>query len=143
MQLTTKPYLKRRFLAGLIDYSIVYLVFVTLILTMGSPDSNGDYSITGWGVLIPFFCWFLLIVVTEQVFGSTIGNGVVGLKPLSIENRPGKPHVFQSLKRHLLDPVDMLFFGIIAIIVIKNTAKNQRIGDLWAKTIVVRDNNPT
>ena len=143
MQLTTKPYLKRRFLAGLIDYSIVYLVFVTLILTMGSPDSNGDYSITGWAVLIPFFCWFLLIVVTEQVFGSTIGNGVVGLKPLSIENRPGKPHVFQSLKRHLLDPVDMLFFGIIAIIVIKNTAKNQRIGDLWAKTIVVRDNNPT
>ena len=81
--------------------------------------------------------------MTEQVFGRTIGNGVVGLKPLSIENRPGKPHVFQSLKRHLLDPVDMLFFGIIAIIVIKNTAKNQRIGDLWAKTIVVRDNNPT
>ena len=31
----------------------------------------------------------------------------------------------------------MFFFGLVGIITIKNTDKNQRVGDLWAKTIVV------
>jgi uncharacterized RDD family membrane protein YckC len=31
----------------------------------------------------------------------------------------------------------MFFFGLIAILTIKNTEKNQRLGDLWAKTVVV------
>ena len=41
------------------------------------------------------------------------------------------------MKRHLLDPIDLLFYGIPAIITIKNTEKHQRLGDLWAKTIVI------
>ena len=36
-----------------------------------------------------------------------------------------------------LDPIDILIYGIPAIIAIKNSDKNQRIGDMWAKTIVV------
>ncbi|WP_394335734.1 RDD family protein [Flavobacterium cyanobacteriorum] len=60
------------------------------------------------------------------------------LKPLHAENR-NKPTFFQSLKRHVLDPVDMFPFGLIAIITIKNTDKHQRLGDLWAKTIVVKN----
>jgi uncharacterized RDD family membrane protein YckC len=37
----------------------------------------------------------------------------------------------------LLDPIDILFYGIPAIIAIKNSDKHQRLGDMWAKTIVV------
>ena len=48
--------------------------------------------------------------------------------------------MIQSFKRHLLDPIDMSMFGLIAIIIIKNTNYNQRLGDLWAKTIVVKNN---
>ncbi len=133
------PHLVRRFIAGLIDYSLMYLITLILVYTIGSPNNEGGYSLTGLNCFVPVFFWFVLIVITEQIFGSTIGNGVVGLKPLSIEGRPGKPHVFQSLKRHILDPVDMFLFGIVAIIAIKNTPKNQRLGDLWAKTIVIKD----
>ena len=34
----------------------------------------------------------------------------------------------------------MFPFGLIGVITIKNTEKHQRLGDLWAKTIVVSKN---
>jgi uncharacterized RDD family membrane protein YckC len=43
----------------------------------------------------------------------------------------------QALKRHLLDPIDILLYGIPAIIAIRNSDKHQRLGDMWANTIVV------
>ncbi len=49
-----------------------------------------------------------------------------------------KPTFGQSFKRHLLDPIDMFFFGLIGILTIKNSVKNQRLGDMWAKTIVMK-----
>ncbi len=83
----------------------------------------------------------------EQWFGATLGNLFVGLKPVSIR-KPADSSTFsetdekltfeQSLKRHLLDPIDMFFFGLIGIITIKNTDKNQRLGDIWGNTIVVK-----
>lgn len=38
----------------------------------------------------------------------------------------------------MLDPLDMFPFGIIGYITMKNTSKTQRLGDIWAKTIVVK-----
>jgi predicted RNA-binding Zn-ribbon protein involved in translation (DUF1610 family) len=43
----------------------------------------------------------------------------------------------QAFKRHLLDFLDYSFFGLVAVVTIKNTPDHQRIGDLWAKTIVI------
>jgi hypothetical protein len=36
-----------------------------------------------------------------------------------------------------LDPIDILFYGIPAIIAIKNSDKHQTLDGMWAKTIVV------
>lgn len=70
--------------------------------------------------------------------GGTIGNSIVGLRAIPMRGPNRKLTFGQYLKRHLLDPINMLFFGLPGIITIKNTEKNQRIGDLWAKTIVVK-----
>ena len=43
----------------------------------------------------------------------------------------------QAFKRHLVDPIDFLIWGLSAAIAIKNSDKHQRLGDMWAKTIVV------
>jgi len=88
-----------------------------------------------------------MTVGLEQFFGATLGNGIVGLMPKSIkkesdeqnwQNFMSKPTFGQSLKRHLLDPIDMIFFGLVGIITIKNSEFNQRLGDMWAKTVVVK-----
>ena len=62
---------------------------------------------------------------------------MVGLRAIPLDGTIRKLTFLESFKRHLLDPIDFCFFGIVAIITIKNTVKNQRVGDLWAKTIVV------
>ncbi|WP_281013643.1 hypothetical protein [Psychroflexus torquis] len=33
----------------------------------------------------------------------------------------------------------MFLFGLIGILTIKNSEKNQRLGDMWAKTSVVKN----
>lgn len=42
-----------------------------------------------------------------------------------------------SIARHLFDPIDMMC--LIGLIVASTNSKKQRIGDLVAKTVVVRD----
>ncbi len=76
-----------------------------------------------------------MTIGVEQLLGKTLGNYAVDLKPISMENT--KPTFVQSLKRHLLDPIDMFFFGLIGILLIINTENNQRLGDIWAKTMVI------
>ena len=71
----------------------------------------------------------------ECIVGATIGNLIIGLKPIPIGEKERKLTFGESFKRHFLDSLD---FSPIGYLIIKNTEKNQRIGDLWAKTIVVK-----
>jgi len=141
MQYIIKPNVGTRFLAGLIDYTIIIVVNSLLIYMLGKPNVEGTYELNGWPVLILFAFWAFATIGIEQLFGATLGNGIVGLKP--VQENFEKIKFNQSLKRHLLDPVDMFFFGLVGIIIIKNTPKNQRVGDIWAKTIVVDANQIT
>ncbi len=138
MQYIIKPNVGARFLAGFIDYTIIIVVNSLLIYTLGKPNLEGTYELNGWPVLILFVFWGFATIGIEQLFGATLGNGIVGLKP--VKENFEKITFTQSLKRHLLDPVDMFFFGLVGIVIIKNTPNNQRVGDIWAKTIVVDAN---
>lgn len=74
----------------------------------------------------------------ELKFGGTLGNLVFDLQVVSIrDNSTSSLTVGQSFKRHLVDLLDIWFFGLLGILLIKNTKYNQRLGDLWAKTIVI------
>lgn len=125
----------RRIGAAIIDYGLLYGFCFAYLLYFGTPVDEG-LSVSGVMALPVPILWFVLIVVTEQGLGSTIGNGIMGLKPLTLTGN--KPCMMQSFKRHLLDFPDMCCAGLVGIIAIMNTEKKQRLGDLWAKTIVVR-----
>lgn len=73
----------------------------------------------------------------EQISGATIGNHLQNLKPVPKKDPRKTLTIGQSIKRHLLDLMDFQIFGLIAVLTIKNTEFNQRLGDLWAKTIVL------
>lgn len=146
-QFKTEPNIGNRILAGIIDYVIICTFFFVYIYSFGEPNEDGGYTINGLPALVPILFWGIMTVGIEQFFGATLGNLLVGLKPVSIRKASGsqnfgetyKKLTFgQSLKRHLLDPIDMSFFGIIGIITINNTNQNQRLGDIWANTIIVK-----
>jgi uncharacterized RDD family membrane protein YckC len=135
----TQPHLGRRIAAGFIDYTIIYLFLFFIIILLGEPVPDGSYyELNGILALIPITFWLLMTVGIEITAGATIGNLLLGLKAIPMNGQYRKLTFLESFKRHLLDPVDMFFFGLIGVIVIKNTEKHQRIGDLWAKTIVIK-----
>lgn len=135
MEKGTKPQIWKRIFAGIFDYLIIYSFLFIFVYIFGETTTEGEKQINGFPMLIPIIFWGIMTIGVEQLFGQTLGNYAVDLKPISIENT--KPSFVQSLKRHLLDPIDMFFFGLIGIILIKSTENNQRLGDIWAKTIVI------
>lgn len=139
----TKSLIGDRIVAGFIDYLIIYSFLFYCVYTLGIQSEDGSYHLEGLPALLPIAFWGIMTVGLEQWFGATSGNLLVGLRPVSIQesidntNSNTKLTFAQSFKRHLLDPIDMFFFGAVGIITIKNTEKHQRLGDLWGKTIVV------
>lgn len=129
-------------LAGFIDYGIIFL-FTGLIFYFFGESKNERGFFIGWlpvfGVML---FWFFFTVGLEHLVGATIGNILQNLKPVP----KADPRVYltfsQSFKRHLLDLVDLWLFGLLGIILIKNTKYHQRLGDLWAKTIVLDETDP-
>jgi uncharacterized RDD family membrane protein YckC len=142
-KLITKPNIGRRILAGFVDYLLIYIFFFIFLFIYGEPDAEGELSVRGLPALIPMIFWLIMTVGFESGLGGTIGNSIVGLKAIPLNGTNRKLTFGESFKRHLLDPIDMFFFGLVGIITIKNTDKNQRIGDLWAKTIVVQNKSLT
>jgi uncharacterized RDD family membrane protein YckC len=137
--ITTEPYLWKRMLAGFIDYSIIIIFFFAYVYAFGDQQSNGEYRIYGLSALPPLFFWGIMTIGIEQWFGATLGNQMVGLRPYSINGESRVLSFGQSLKRHLLDFIDLSFFGITGIIVISKSERHQRIGDIWAETTVIKD----
>ena len=137
MDIILKPYLSRRIIAGLIDYTLMFFITIAVIQHFGVYKGDGRYQLTGIYALLVPLAWFIFIVGMEQITGATLGNGITGLKPVTLSG--SKPNLIQSFKRHLLDPIDMFFFGLVGIISIKNSEKKQRLGDSWASTVVIRD----
>lgn len=112
------------------------LVFIYVSI-FGEMNDDGTKSVQGIKILPAYIFWLLYICVVEYTLGSTFGNFIVRLKPVDSETE--KEITFkQSLLRHIVDPIDMFFFGLVGIILIKNSNSNQRLGDILAKTIVVR-----
>jgi len=130
-----KTNLKKRFLASLIDYLIVFAFTYLYTDYFGTPNDEGGKSVSGLMALPVFGLWFIYFVVVEAYFGGTLLHLAFNLKVLTLERK--RIEFIQSLKRHLLDPFECLIWGIPAAIAIKNSDKHQRIGDMWAKTIVV------
>lgn len=128
----------KRFIAGLIDYALIFAIMYFYIDAFGKPNDEGGLSVSGVMVLPINLAWFLTTIGFEQMFGSTLGNGILGIKPMHHDGI-NKPNIIQSTQRHLLDPIDMFFFGLVGYLNMKNSPQRQRLGDIWAKTIVIED----
>ena len=135
---TNRTLLFRRIIAGAIDYLIILIFFIILLYFFGETSRTGGHKLNGLPALIMIVFWIIITAGIEYVFGSTLGNKICGLKPISLTNEGSKLRFIQSLKRHLLDVIDMSLFGLIGILLITNTENNQRLGDIWAKTKVVK-----
>jgi len=130
-----KTNLKKRIFATLLDYGLYCLAFYVYLMYFGHKDEDGGYKVSGLLATPIFLFWFIYFIVIEAFYGSTLGHLGFGLKVQTLNRND--INLTQALKRHVLDPLDIFLYGIPAIIAIRNSDKHQRIGDMWAQTIVV------
>ncbi len=132
----TKDLSGKRFASGAIDYLVIFAFSILYILLFGEPNEEGGKTVSGWPAFVPVAFWLCWLVLPEVLWGTTAGHVANGLKIISATGeRPSFP---QALKRRLCDAIEITWcFGLIAFILIKNTKFHQRIGDIWAHTLVV------
>ncbi len=138
----TKPNILKRALATIFDYTILFLLFYLCSRTLGEPDPvNGGYTLHLPEGFIVFLLWPVYIIVIERIYGATLGHRLFNLEVISLRN--SKLTTAQVIKRRFCDPFDILWmFGLLAFILVKNTRFHQRLGDIWAKTIVIDKSDP-
>ncbi len=74
--------------------------------------------------------------ICEGIHGSTVGKRVLGITVLRDDHSPCR---FRSaVVRSLAFLVDGLFFGAVAYASMRSSNTQQRFGDRWAGTVVVR-----
>jgi uncharacterized RDD family membrane protein YckC len=131
-----------RFTAALIDYLIQAAVLLALGLVLGFGVGL-DPGAGGFAAAIFFICFFVLFTGYDVAFevlnaGRTPGKRLNGLR---VVRQSGAPVTFAtSAVRNVLRLIDILpgwyLVGIASILI---TGRNQRLGDLAAGTLVVRD----
>jgi uncharacterized RDD family membrane protein YckC len=133
----TKEAARYRVGAAVIDYLINTIFFFAFVIFFGEKVGE-RHEVHGPLGLVPLAFWFFYFIVFEKVFNGTLGNKIMGLKVVSLENT--QVTFIQIFKRRICDIFDIvLSFGLVGYILIKHTRLNQRLGDIWAKTIVVRE----
>ena len=109
-------------------------------MLLGNINTEGEQTVSPIAILPIFIYWFCYFVVIESIYGATFGHQLFHLKVLTVDRK--KINFSQALKRHLLDFIDVMFYGIPASIAINRSEKHQRLGDMWANTIVVDTKDP-
>lgn len=129
-----------RIFAAILDYALFFVFTFFYVRIFGEKISEGTYTVRGPLSALPLFFWFLYFVVLEKIMHGTFGKQMLGLKVISMDG--SSISFVQVLKRRLSDFIDFWWcLGLVGIILVKNTQYHQRLGDIWAKTIVVGKND--
>lgn len=121
-----------RGLANIIDQILVIIPLVAIASLTKTGSANSETYMTIGGVL-----FFIYLIVAEAAWGQTLGKKLFGIKVMMQDGR--NCTVLGAILRNVFRLIDVIFGGyLLAIIVMTLTPKRQRVGDLIAKTVVVK-----
>lgn len=131
--------MRERALAWVLDLLIVIFGYIMLLqlvrLIFGALMDMGWMMF--WGVM-PVLIFFLYHIIWEIMNGGqTPGKMLMHIRVARLDGKD--PEWSDVVLRSVLQLVDSLFcFGIIGALLIKTTAKCQRLGDMAANTTVIK-----
>ncbi|WP_203843324.1 RDD family protein [Winogradskya humida] len=130
----------RRIVATLIDglvFSILSAI-ISKVFGLNLPTSDVDLTqldVGGSGILLVLALAYYLLM--EGLLGRTVGKMVTGIRVISEDG--GRPGFVSVLVRTLLRLIDGLLGYLVGLIIVVNSSRRRRLGDMAAKTLVVRN----
>jgi uncharacterized RDD family membrane protein YckC len=132
----------RRALAKTIDFVIITIPAAApfyFVLKDGFSLENPFqyFGLFFYSLMVMFLGGFLYHSLLEGLRGKTIGKKICGI--IVLKEDFSKCTVGRGFLRNLMWIVDGFFYYLVAAVAMAGTMKWQRLGDLVAGTIVVRD----
>jgi uncharacterized RDD family membrane protein YckC len=130
----------RRVVATLVDGIVLSFLNGVLASLLGSESTSSAFDLTRLSVAGS--AWLLLAVVLyyvllEGLTGRTAGKVVTGIRVVDARTG-GRPGILAALVRTLLRFIDGLFGYLVGLVVVLNSTGRRRLGDMAARTLVVR-----
>ena len=126
----------RRMGAAIIDLFAVGLVWFAFMKLYGEwVPEEATWRVTGSPALMLFAITAAYWILPEWLFGATLGKWGCDLKVVGLDGSTCS--LGQSLKRNLLRMLDWGGLYLIGFVAAKLSKRSQRLGDQWARTVVV------
>jgi uncharacterized RDD family membrane protein YckC len=132
----------RRVVATLIDGLIFGIAYWLLALAFGDIRTEGEAAnwvsnLPAWASVIYGLFVIGYYILLEGYLGQTVGKMATGIKVVS-EATGTTPGITAAAVRTVLRLIDGLFSYLVAFITVLASAKRQRLGDMAARTLVIR-----
>ncbi|MEU4240595.1 RDD family protein [Actinoplanes sp. NPDC026619] len=126
----------RRIVATLID-SVLFGIFLSVVDVPGRPTGFDLTTLSAKGSL-----WLALLAVLYYTFlegltGRTLGKLLTGIRVVNAETG-ARPGLLSGFVRTLLRIIDGIAAYLVAMIIVVNSKDRRRLGDMAAKTLVIR-----
>ncbi|MEM1333281.1 MAG: RDD family protein [Actinomycetota bacterium] len=129
-----------RIIAGLVDLTIVaVLIAISSIVTLLATGADGSTAATLLGIIV-FAALFAYPILWETFWrGRTPGKAILRLRAVNVDGSPLR--LKDATLRAMGGVVDKVLppGGITGALFVTLTPRHQRVGDLIAGTIVIRD----
>jgi uncharacterized RDD family membrane protein YckC len=121
---------------------LVVGIFLGILQVAGMIEPGWDTRIQGLkalSLLLSMIGGLLYQSAAEGIYGAAMGKLICGLRVITAEALPCD--MKKAFLRNLAYFFDALFFGLVGYMSMKKSALNQRYGDVWAKTVVVKSSD--
>jgi uncharacterized RDD family membrane protein YckC len=133
----------RRFLAMIIDFLILLVLpAIVIALTLHRMEDFTENPFMFVFVIFAGLAFFLVggflyFSLLEGLYGQTLGKKICGIRVLKADFSPCG--LSAGFLRNIVGIVDAFYYHLVAVISLSATTKWQRIGDLVAGTVVVKE----
>jgi uncharacterized RDD family membrane protein YckC len=127
-----------RLVSLIVDSIILAIIAIALIMVTGTQlISSASSPAVSWTFSILFFIIYIgYYTYLEGNRGQTVGKMVTKIKVVREDG--GEIDINTAFTRNILRIVDGLFCYLVGAILIWRSSQKQRLGDMMAKTVVVR-----
>lgn len=133
-----------RVFSGIIDFAIqLAMLWVgAIVLTLIGAGNPSSFN-TGTAALVAFVLMGYPVISETLMRGRTIGKRAMGLRAVTLEGAPIRfRHALLRMMGGLVDRY-LPPLGVTGTLFVLGTSRHQRVGDLIAGTIVIRDPDRT